>query len=121
MKNTFLRDLVALLVLVLLNAPLRSEELHSHQTPSPTIKRSAGERDYPPFVRECFVAAVEKLKKRAAAKEAVLKKETIKVEEVDDRWYNPSKYVWFSAVIETPEGVEKVTVMMQKPFRGACF
>ncbi|MFM8270447.1 MAG: hypothetical protein ACKN9V_09695, partial [Pseudomonadota bacterium] len=85
------------------------------------IKRTGEEKGYPPFVGDCLTAAIAKLKKRAAAREAVLKKETIKVEEVDDRWYSPSKYVWFSAMMETPEGVEKITVMMQKPFREACF
>ena len=96
-------------------------EIRRSQQLPPNIKRIVEEEAYPPFVKECFLPAVEKLKKRAEAKEAVLKKETIKVEEVDARWYNPSKYVWFSAKIETPEGIEKITVLMQKPLRGKCF
>lgn len=100
-----------------------------HQTPeiraarplAPNIKRIVEEEAYPPFVKECFMPAVQKLQKRADALGAVLKKETIKVEEIDARWYNPSKYVWFSAQIETPEGIEKITVLMQKPMRGKCF
>lgn len=99
----------------------QTPEIHATRPLTPNIKRIAEEEVYPPFVKECFMPAVQKLQKRADALGAVLKKETIKVEEVDARWYNPTKYVWFSAQIETPEGIEKITVLMQKPMRGKCF
>ena len=96
-------------------------EMHAYQPPSENIRRIVETKDYPPFVKECFGKAVEKLKKRAEAKEALLKRETIAVDEVDNRWWKPSKYVWFSATIETPEKQEKITVLMQKPLSGECF
>lgn len=97
-----------------------SEELHAPRPLPKNIKRILEARDIPPFVRECFPKAIEKLKAKAEAKNAILKKETIQIEEIDDRWYNPSKYVWFSAKVETPDGVEKITVLVQKPLMGAC-
>ena len=121
MKNTFLRTFITFSFMALWNVPLKAEELHAQRPLLPNIKRIVEDNVYPPFVRECFLAAIDKLKAKADAKGAVLKKETIKVEEIDNRWYNLSKYVWFSALIETPEGAEKVTVLMQKPFKGACF
>ncbi|NBV49844.1 hypothetical protein EBR78_01345 [bacterium] len=107
------------LVLVLA-VPGVSEEIHAQRPLPKNIKRILEARDIPPFVRECFPRAIEKLKAKAEAKNALLKKESIQIEEIDDRWYNPSKYVWFSAKIETPDGVEKITVLVQKPLGGAC-
>lgn len=121
MSDTFLRLFLAPFLLVMMSVPLQAEEIHATQPLPSNINRILKDKGYPPFVRECFAAAIAKLTKRAVTKEALLKKETIKVEEVDDRWYSPSKYVWFSALMETPEGVEKVTVLMQKPLQGACF
>lgn len=100
---------------------LSAAELHASKPLPENIKRIVEEDHYPPFVRECFAEAVQKLKSRAEAKKGILRKETIKVEEIDNRWYNPSKYVWFAAKIETPEGLEKITVLMQKPLGGKCF
>jgi hypothetical protein len=103
------------------SSEIYAAELHAAKPLPENIQRIVDTNTYPRFVRECFAGAVEKLKQRAKAKEAVLKKETIAVDEIDARWYNPSKYVWFSAKIETPEGLEKITVLMQKPLKGACF
>lgn len=101
--------------------PVRAEDIHAPKPAPENIQRILEENRYPAFVRECLAEAIPKLQKRAEAKEAILKKETIKVDGIDDRWYSPSKYVWFKAKIETPEGLEEITVMMQKPLRGKCF
>lgn len=108
------------MVLFVLALPGFSEELHAQRPLPKNIQRILEARDIPPFVRECFPRAIEKLKAKAEAKKALLKKETIQIEEIDDRWYSPSKYVWFSAKVETPDGVEKITVLVQKPLVGAC-
>ena len=121
MKNGFLAAFLMLSFLIPGSISLKAEELHAPRPLLPNIKRIIEENAYPNFVRECFAGALAKLQAKANAKEAILKKETIKIEEIDNRWYNLSKYVWFSALIETPEGAEKVTVLMQKPLKGACF
>jgi hypothetical protein len=96
-------------------------DIHEARPLPENIKRIVDEKNYPAFVRECLPEAVQKLNRKAEAKKAILRKETIKVDEIDNRWYNPSKYVWFIANIETADGIESITVMMQKPSRGKCF
>lgn len=121
MKSSAYFFILTIIVLSISSIQLTAEELHAAKPLPENIKRIVEEDHYPPFVRECFPEAVKKLKAKAEAQKGILRKETIKVDEVDNRWYNPSKYVWFSAKIETTEGLEKITVLMQKPLGGKCF
>ena len=49
----------------------------------------------PSYMAECRAAAIKKLGAQAQAKGAHLQSRSVKVIEINDRWYNPSKYVWF--------------------------
>jgi hypothetical protein len=49
----------------------------------------------PKYVEECKVVAIAKLKDAAVREGAILDESSVRIIELDDRWYNPSKYVWF--------------------------
>jgi len=66
--------------------PVWAEDIHAPKPAPENLRRIMEENRYPAFVRECLAEAIPKLQKRAEAKEAILKKETIKVDGIDDRW-----------------------------------
>ena len=67
------------------------------------------------YISECKEAGILKLRDQAGAMGIDLNESRISIDGIDDRWYNPSKYVWFKG-----EGTDKkgkrafVTVMLQK-------
>ena len=77
----------------------------------------------PSYMAECRAAAIKKLSAQAQAKGAHLQSRSVKVVEIDDRWYNPSKYVWFAG--EATDGKNSFTLqtMTQKSFLppSPCF
>jgi hypothetical protein len=69
------------------------------------------------FVDECREASITRLKVKAEAQGAVMDEKTLAVDQIDDRWYNPSKYVWFKVNAVKPDGtVVNLTEMLQKSF-----
>ncbi len=79
---------------------------------------------YPTYVEECKKAATEKLREIAKFNNFILDENTITVSNVDDRWYNPCKYVWFSASVKKSDGSsEIISTLTQKSFfpAKACF
>ncbi len=88
---------------------------------------AAGAEDmnkYPSYVTECKVAATAKLKSKAAFHGGVLDESSVVVSGIDDRIYNPSKYVWFKGSARFPDGtVKSDQVLTQKSFMPSrtCF
>ena len=71
--------------------------------------------DTPAYVSECLKAAKEKLRAISQLNGFTLDETTIFVSGIDDRWYNPSKYVWFSASVNKSDGAsETIQVLTQK-------
>ncbi len=62
----------------------------------------------PAYVAECRKAAVKKLGLQAQARGYVLDKSSVRVTEIDDRFYNPFKYVWFAG--QASNGKEEITL-----------
>lgn len=76
----------------------------------------------PKYASQCQVAAIAKLEAQAASYNAVLDASTVQVTEVDDRAWNPYKYVWFGAVAHTANGdTVELEVLTQKPPFRPCF
>ena len=78
----------------------------------------------PDYVNECEIAAIKKIEYKAAAQRAILITDSLKVTEVDDRFYNPSKYVWFSAQAKLEDGsVIEIGALTQKSYlpEKECF
>jgi hypothetical protein len=78
----------------------------------------------PEYVNECSLAALNKIQYKAASQRAVLDESSLAVSEVDDRFYNPSKYVWFSAKATQEDGtVIEIEALTQKSYfpNRACF
>lgn len=80
--------------------------------------------NYPKYVEECKKPALEKLKSIAEINGFVLDEKSVTISSIDDRWYNPSKYVWFSAVVKKSDGnTDVIQVLTQKSFvpPSSCF
>lgn len=74
------------------------------------------------YAGQCQAAGIAKLEAQAAAYNAVLDASTVQVTEVDDRAWNPYKYVWFGAVAHTENGdTVELEVLTQKPPFRPCF
>lgn len=71
------------------------------------------------LVQSCWVPAAEKLMEKAGRKDCEIQISQMQVEALDNRWYNPSKYVWFSCPAVCEEGTTKMEVLVQY-FRGHC-
>lgn len=77
----------------------------------------ASEPKYPKYVEECRKPATEKLKAIAEINNMTIDESSITVSSIDDRWYSPSKYVWFSAVAKKADGTtEIIGTLTQKSF-----
>jgi hypothetical protein len=77
----------------------------------------ANEPKYPKYVEECRKPATEKLKSIAQINNMTIDESSITVSSIDDRWYNPSKYVWFSAMVKKADGsTEVIQTLTQKSF-----
>lgn len=78
----------------------------------------------PSYVKECRKAALSKLEYKAQAQGGVLDERTVAVSYIDDRWYNPSKYVWFAGMATKEDGTRfQVQTLTQKSYfpLKACF
>lgn len=83
---------------------------------------ASNSQNLPAYVAECRQAAIAKLQNEAANNGATLDLSSVQVSEVDDRGWNPYKYVWFTAVGRGANNVEvSLEVLTQKgPFKK-CF
>ncbi len=81
------------------------------------IRFPASEPKYPKYVEECQKPATEKIKNIAKINNMTIDESSITVSSVDDRWYNPTKYVWFSAIAKKSNGnSEIIETLTQKGF-----
>lgn len=91
-----------------------------------TCQSSTSEKTFrcPSYVNECAQVALRKLEFMVADTGTVLDLESLRVNSVDDRAYNPSKYVWFEVNAKRADGSDIILrTMTQKAFfssRG-CF
>lgn len=65
------------------------------------------------LIQSCWVPAEVKLLEKAERQDCEAQISELKVEAIDNRWYNPSKYVWFSCPAECPNGSAFLEVMVQ--------
>ena len=70
------------------------------------------------LIQACKGAAIDILQERAEKLGDVMDVESIRVDEVDARAYNPFKYVWF--VGKTVKTGEEIILLMQKRVGGEC-
>lgn len=71
------------------------------------------------LVESCWESAEVKLTAKADQQDCVVQINEMKVEAIDNRWYNPSKYVWFSSPANCPDERVKIEVMVQY-YRSRC-
>lgn len=70
------------------------------------------------LIKACKGAAIDVLQERAERIGDVMDVESIRVDDVDDRIYNPYKYVWFSG--KTVNSGKEIIVLMQKRIGKLC-
>lgn len=71
------------------------------------------------LAQTCFAKGVEKVLVQAQAWDCAASAEQVEVLEVDNRWYNPSKYVWYQVVTPCSNGYDRVTKLVQY-YNGKC-
>lgn len=73
------------------------------------------------LIQACATAGHEKLKAEASAHDCILDSRSVRVTGIDNRFYNPSKYVWFSARAICLRG-QPITVQTLTQYSfGRCF
>lgn len=71
------------------------------------------------LAQNCLPVGTQKLIDQAQSWNCAIEGQPVKVQDVDNRWYNPSKYIWYT--VEVPcNGYESLTVLVQQ-YRGKCF
>lgn len=68
--------------------------------------------------KACFDRGVEKLIQQAEAYGCEIRKDEVRVSEIDNRWWNPSKYIWYT-VETTSCDYDQLTKLVQY-YRGKC-
>jgi hypothetical protein len=71
--------------------------------------------------RACREVAVEKIQLQASAQDCEVIAQNIQLSDIDNRFYNPSKFLWYS-VAATCEGSSRDTVTQIVQYKdGECF
>lgn len=71
------------------------------------------------LVKACHGHGLAQLAKKAESSGCTYSLDEARVENIDNRWYNPSKYFWMSMPANCPNGLPTVDVMIQYYF-GKC-
>jgi len=71
------------------------------------------------LISECTDTGVKAVMEQAKSFDCDVKEDEIKVVDIDNRWYNPHKYLWFSAPTDCGDK-EKITKLIQY-YSGNCF
>jgi hypothetical protein len=71
------------------------------------------------LVKVCEEKGKEKVVAQSHAYGCVADMNTFDVLEIDNRWYNPSKYIWYEARCQDENDVITVSKMVQY-YRGKC-
>lgn len=74
-------------------------------------------KENPKLVNDCRAVGIKKVKMQAKALGVTVRDQDVYACDVDDRFYNPWKYVWYCA--DTPRG--KISQLTQKPLFKDCF
>jgi hypothetical protein len=67
----------------------------------------------------CLNKGSEKVISQAQAWGCQVGADQIEVQAIDNRWYNPSKYIWYQAVVPC-NGFDRVIRLVQH-YKGKCF
>lgn len=71
------------------------------------------------LVNKCLDVGKTKVARRAEAWGCKVDLNQIEVQDIDNRWYNPSKYVWYQVIGEC-NGYDRVSALVQY-YNGKCF
>jgi hypothetical protein len=71
------------------------------------------------LANKCLDVGKNKVAKQAEAYGCKIDLSKIEVQEIDNRFYNPSKYVWYQVIGEC-DGYDRVIKMVQY-YKGKCF
>ena len=73
------------------------------------------------LAKACFEVGKEKIISQAESFGCKIDISTIYVEDIDNRWYNPSAFIWFQIdVTEECKNLESITEVIQY-YHGDCF
>jgi hypothetical protein len=77
----------------------------------------------PAYVAECRVVALQKLNELAVSNGFNLDPDSVVVSGIDDRPFNPYKYVWFKGTVTRGGVVRTIQTITQKSYlpRSKCF
>lgn len=70
------------------------------------------------LAQKCFDKGVEKISAQAQAWNCEVDLEQVEVDQVDNRWYNPSKYIWYQVIGEC-NGYDRIIQLVQFS-KGKC-
>ncbi len=71
------------------------------------------------LANKCLEVGTVKVAAQAEALGCKIDLNLVEVQEIDNRWYNPSKYVWYQVVGQCAE-YDRVVKMVQY-YKGKCF
>ncbi len=74
----------------------------------------------PNYAETCASLGLEKIKSEAEGLGVSLKDGTFEVCGIDNRWYNPSKYVWYCETATAQDGTESKISKLVQFYRGKC-
>ncbi|MBX3040470.1 MAG: hypothetical protein KF789_07190 [Bdellovibrionaceae bacterium] len=73
------------------------------------------------LIEACKTEGVRQVVEQAAAYGCSADPRTVQVSEIDNRFYNPSKYIWFTGKAHCgAQGVQDISKMVQY-YQGRCF
>ncbi len=70
------------------------------------------------LVKTCAVKAYQKLQKQAENLQCAVNEESITATDIDNRFYNPSAYIWYTASVCGDD--HELTTLVQY-FNGECY
>jgi hypothetical protein len=71
-------------------------------------------------IMTCMQKGKEKLAMQAEASGCQLDPGTFSLRDLDNRWYNPSKYIWYQAEVSCNGGTHRLVKLVQY-YLGECF
>lgn len=71
------------------------------------------------LISACLKTGIEKLKMHADVGRCKMNVEEVEASAIDNRWYNPNKYVWYAAIITCDSGEFELEKMVQY-YAGKC-
>ncbi len=70
------------------------------------------------LVKACLSRGTEKVISQAQAWGCQVEASQVEVQEIDNRWYNPSKYIWYKAEVSC-NGSDRIIKLVQY-YKGRC-